>query len=316
MRKNEELSLVCPCAQKSGLKSASGRFLCSCPQCEHADLEMAFGTLDGTPVLISETRCDTVCRVANVQSYVARADEKTVGLRALLLGEGAVTQKNVARFLEEVKHSGPRPKILVIGSGTRGKGSDQMWLDEGVLVHGTDIYNSESVDVVCDAHYLPFPSESYEGVYVQAVLEHVVEPLKVVGEIARILKPSGVVYAETPFMQHVHEGAYDFTRYTVLGHRYLFKEFEEVASGGNGGPEVVFSWSIRYLVWAVTRSKRLGKLFGVAVSLLSRPLGALASRPSMHDASSGVYFLGRKVAGHTLTHKQLIGLYKGQFRHR
>ena len=38
---------------------------------------------------------------------------------------------------------------------------------------------------------------------------------------------SGIVYAETPFMQQVHEGAYDFTRYTVLGHRYLFKKFKQ-----------------------------------------------------------------------------------------
>ena len=62
-----------------------------------------------------------------------------------------------------------------------------------------------------------------------------VEPEKVVAEIYRVLKENGIVYAETPFMQQVHEGAYDFTRYTVLGHRYLFRQFHALSIGGNKG---------------------------------------------------------------------------------
>ncbi len=44
-------------------------------------------------------------------------------------------------------------------------------------------------------------------------------------EIHRVLKDDGIVYADTPFMQQVHEGAYDFTRFTLSGHRWLFKNF-------------------------------------------------------------------------------------------
>ena len=99
---------------------------------------------------------------------------------------------------------------------------------------------------------MPLQSNSFDGVWIQAVLEHVVEPSKVVSEIYRVLKTHGIVYAETPFMQQVHEGAYDFTRYTVLGHRYLFKDFEMIGIGGNKGPELVLAWAFRYFVWALT----------------------------------------------------------------
>ncbi|CAH2407660.1 hypothetical protein MES5069_620012 [Mesorhizobium escarrei] len=32
-------------------------------------------------------------------------------------------------------------------------------------------------------------------------------------------------------MQQVHEGAYDFTRFTELGHRWLFRRFETISRG-------------------------------------------------------------------------------------
>ena len=100
-----------------------------------------------------------------------------------------------------------------------------------IEVHSIDIYASPTVDLICDAHYLPLEGEYYDAVWIQAVLEHVVQPELVVHEIHRVLKPDGIVYAETPFMQQVNEGAYDFTRYTVLGHRYLFKKFSLIDRG-------------------------------------------------------------------------------------
>jgi hypothetical protein len=113
-------------------------------------------------------------------------------------------------------------------------------------------------------------------------------------------------------MQQVHEGAYDFTRFTVLGHRYLFKKFESIDFGGNKGPEVVFAWAARYLIWSITRSRNIGRVFGLVVGFLLRPIGCLVSKKSMYDASSGVFFLGRKSEGNGLSHKKTIQLYAGQ----
>lgn len=114
-------------------------------------------------------------------------------------------------------------------------------------------------------------------------------------------------------MQQVHEGAYDFTRYTVLGHRYLFKKFKQIEIGGNNGPEVVFAWSVRYLIWSLFRSKELARVVALLIGLIMCPLKLITSKKSMYDASSGVFFLGSKVDKQNLTHKDLVNLYKGQF---
>ena len=63
------------------------------------------------------------------------------------------------------------------------------------------------------------PFKEIDLVIIQAVLEHVMYPNKVVSEIYRVLKNDGLIYSETPFMQQVHEGPYDFSRFTESGHR-------------------------------------------------------------------------------------------------
>lgn len=94
-----------------------------------------------------------------------------------------------------------------------------------------DIYDSVNVQFVADAHMIPFRNDIFDLIIIQAVLEHVLDPHKVVSEITRVLKLQGIVYAETPFMQQVHEGPYDFTRFTESGHRFLFKSYNLISSG-------------------------------------------------------------------------------------
>jgi SAM-dependent methyltransferase len=231
----------------------------------------------------------------------------------LLQPKCEITELNCQRFIEVIIKETKKPKILVIGGGERGCGTRLLWENESVDVYSIDIYHSESVDIICDAHYLPFQDESFDGVWIQAVLEHVVDPTVVVKEIKRVLRLGGVVYSETPFMQQVHEGAYDFTRFTVIGHRYLFKNFELIDIGGNGGANIVLVWSIRYFIWSLTRSRFISRLAGIFCSFLFNPFNKLLSKKSLYDASSGVFFMGRKIEGHIVTHKDLITLYKGQF---
>ncbi|MEZ5361501.1 MAG: class I SAM-dependent methyltransferase [Bryobacterales bacterium] len=66
--------------------------------------------------------------------------------------------------------------------------------------------------MLCDAQRIPFADATFDAVVAQAMLEHVADPVRAVGEIWRVLKP-GLVYSETPFLQQVHAGPYDFTRY-------------------------------------------------------------------------------------------------------
>lgn len=197
----------------------------------------------------------------------------------------------------------------MIGAGSRGQGTERLWDDDTIKIHGVDIYIANPVDTVCDAHYLPFESDAFDGVWIQAVLEHVVEPNRVVNEIYRVVRPKGMVYSETPFLQHVHEGAYDFTRYTILGHRYLFKQFEEITIGPIGAPDLVFAWSVGAFVAGMTRLEILGKFTLELTALVLRPLRFLFSSKAVKDGCSGSFFLGIKTATVSITHRDLVNRY-------
>ncbi|MDA8787051.1 class I SAM-dependent methyltransferase [Porticoccaceae bacterium] len=309
------LPLVCLCSARAVLKATAGKdgYLCTSPDCIHSTPDGEFKINNGIPVLISEDLCDTVCDSGGDQKYVERPFRRYGGLKKLIIGESNVTKENCKKFISELMSENIGPKVLIIGSGEQGSGTSELWNNSNIEIHGIDIYGSTTVDAICDAHYLPLESSYYDGVWIQAVLEHVVEPTVVVQEIFRVLKSKGIVYAETPFMQQVHEGAYDFTRYTVLGHRYLFRNFESICIGGNKGPSVVFAWCCRYLAWSLTRSRLFGRVVGTVVGILVRPLEYIVADKSLYDASSGVYFLGRKSSSKHLTHKDLVSLYRGQF---
>jgi SAM-dependent methyltransferase len=306
----DDLRCVCPARAKLTRK---GTVLCCLNEsCIHHDPAKGFKILDDRPVIISPALCDTLCDPNEVQSYVDRSHSNKVILRKIIVGESGTTLTNCKRFCDLVTHEGKKAKILVIGAGEKGSGTGKLWDTPQIEITGIDIYVSVYTDLVCDAHYLPFADACFDGVWIQAVLEHVVEPQAVVTEIHRVLKADGIVYAETPFMQQVHEGAYDYTRYTVLGHRYLFRDFEAIDMGGNKGAETVLAWSIRYFFWALTRHKGVARLCGLATGVLLRPFKYLLSDKALYDSSSGVFFMGKK-SDNRIRHADLPKLYKGQF---
>lgn len=312
MQKN--LPLTCPCKLKKSLIKFEKFFLCGHNECEHNNKKNNFPIFESIPIIVSETRTDTICDRYNIKSYIKRPLSKFDKIKKLIIGESHVTKNNCDLFIKKLFANSKNPKVLIIGGAEKGSGTENLWNNKNIEIHSIDIYATQNVDVVCDSHYLGLESNYYDGVWIQAVLEHVVEPNLVVSEIYRVLKLNGIVYAETPFMQQVHEGAYDFNRYTVLGHRYLFKRFELIEIGGNKGPEVVFTWSVKYLLWSLFRSKILAKFIGVFLGIILRPLSLFISNKSMYDAPSGVFFLGKKVGNNNLTHKELIKLYKGNFK--
>ena len=309
------INLCCPCANKEKLVKCAEGYICVEKECLHSRSENAFPVINDIPILISETKTDTVCSLEYGKNYVERPFSELSTLKKWVVGESEVTKKNCKSFVDILIKAVGRPKVLIIGGGEKGSGTAELWNNGDIEIVSFDIYASTTTNLVCDAHYMPIEDNTFDGVWIQAVLEHVVEPNKVVSEIYRVLKTDGIVYAETPFMQQVHEGAYDFTRFTVLGHRFLFKEFEMIEIGGNKGPELVLAWALRYFIWSLTRSQKIAMVVGLGFGLLMRPFASLMSKASMYDASSGVFFLGRKSAlKSTVSHKDLIGLYKGQFQ--
>lgn len=232
-------------------------------------------------------------------------------IKALLSPEKASTVRN----LEEMRallQTREDPIVLVIGGGSAGQGTEGLYNDPRVRVIAFDIYPSAFTHFVSDAHDLPIASGSIDGVVIQAVLEHVVQPQRVVEEIWRVLKPGGLVYAETPFLQHVHEGAYDFTRFTESGHRYLFRDFALVRSGVSGGPGTQMAWSIDYLARGIFRSRRAGKMFKLMFFWLHW-FDRIIPEAYSSDAASGFYFLGRR-SEHRVSPQEIARFYRGAQR--
>jgi SAM-dependent methyltransferase len=217
-----------------------------------------------------------------------------------------------ARTLARLRAQTPRPRILVVGGGTASPGLRELYEGPGVETIGFDVYASPLTQFVADAHAIPLADGSCDGVWIQAVLEHVVDPWRVVAEIHRVLRPRGVVYSEFPFIQQVHEGTYDFVRLTERGQRWLFRHFEEVESGVLAGPGVALSWSIDHFVRSLTRSRVLGRVAGLGFAWLGWLDGLLGAREA-RDAASAYYFVGAR-SDTALGVKDLVAGYRGAQR--
>jgi SAM-dependent methyltransferase len=221
---------------------------------------------------------------------------------------------NFSRLAELLAERNAPPKVLVLGGSILGKGMNTIASAPGIELIETDVSFGPRTRLICDAHDIPFADSSFDAVIVQAVLEHVADPQRCAEECYRVLKPDGLIYAETPFMQQVHGGRFDFTRFTLLGHRRLFRKFSEIDAGAVGGPGMALAWSYTYFLRSFTTSRRMRELttaFAAYTSFVLKYFDRyLIDRPGGLDAASGFFFLGRK-SNIILTDRELVAQFKG-----
>ncbi len=113
-------------------------------------------------------------------------------------------------------------------------------------------------------------------------------------------------------MQQVHEQAYDFTRYTHSGHRWLFRSFDEVDSGVVAGMGTQMMWSFDHFFRVAFRSHFAGKVAKVLFSPL-RLFDLLGDPRKVYDSASAFYFLGTK-ASTPLAPVEMPDYYRGPRR--
>jgi SAM-dependent methyltransferase len=318
MRVLEEI-IQCPrCnAQLESLFSANPR--CANSQCAFA-IE-GFRTVGGQPILIdfeesifspsSRENSSMVPFMDGLPPAIGLRESTKNRLRRLFYGTNKVASEKSREFLDRLRSASTRPRVLVIGGGARGLGTEALYESDAIDLIGTDVYASPNTLVVVDGHRLPFRNESFDGVWIQAVLEHVIEPQMVAAEIHRVLRLGGLVYAETPFLQDVHAGAYDFTRFTLSGHRWLFRHFEQIDAGTVAGAGTKAQWSVRYLLRALGVRESLAVLLSLPLFWL-RLLDQFTKRGPNADAASCLYFFGIKSKIAPLTPKDMVSYYEAQ----
>ena len=313
--------LACPRC-RAGLAEDTHGFRCTEPACPYASSN-SFPRLGESVVAVDFER--SILRPEVVADWSSRLDAGESSqplhraaiqrvwpsLRSMWKPLNRVAERNVARLLTLLPDR--RARVLVVGGGTIGNGMGRLYAcGEDIEVIGLDLYRSDVTQVVADAHAIPLRSGSVDAVIVQAVLEHVLIPTAVVDEIHRVLAEDGVVYAETPFMQQVHAGAYDFTRFTASGHRYLFRRFDEIDSGAVAGPGTALLWSIDHLVRSLARSQHAGRLARALLFWL-RFLDRVVDPAHALDAASAVFFLGRRRSTE-MTRREIVSYYPGAQR--
>lgn len=283
---------------------------CVSPECMFS--EHSFDEIDGQLVLIDFH--DSIVQ----KDRIAPAQERSEGLVQRVLQRAhppnAVARKICARIVDEVRRTpGDRPRILIVGGGTLGSGLEDLNANPDLDIVSFDVFPSRFTQFVADGHRIPLADASVDAVIIQAVLEHVLEPTLVVSEIYRVLRPHGLVYGDTPFLQHVHEGAFDFTRFTESGHRWLFRNFTLIESGVVAGTGTQLAWSVAHAVRSVVPFKGISSLTRLVMAPIASLIDSIASRSHAIDGASSVYFYGRK-SDRPIRPSDMIEHYQGAQR--
>ncbi len=303
-------ALCCPRCH-SDLVAGSDRWTCANDACLYANL--GFPVAAAQPVLVDfEHSIFDRASYTDGRGSVLPRDDTGQGLRTrmrrALFGGNPVAAGACQILLTRLRAQTSQPLILIIGGGAVGLGTEAMYSSPDVRIVGTDVYASRFTTLLADGHCLPFRDGTFDAVWIEAVLEHVLDPQTVADEIHRVLKPDGLVYADTPFMQQVHEGPYDFTRFTQSGHRWLFRRFVEIDAGPVGGAGTSLLWSIRYFTRSFGANKYI--IFLTAMPFFwVRLLERFANRKLTSDAASGTYFFGIR-SGTALTPRQMVDYYR------
>jgi len=118
-----------------------------------------------------------------------------------------------------------------------------------------DYRASVSPDILHDLDNLPWPvsDASFDAIYMFSVIEHVSEPLKVIEECHRVLKPCGRIYLLTPHFSST-------ASYADLTHRWHFssRSFEYFVDGMSLCDDYGFYTDVRFVM-----EKRIISLHGV-----------------------------------------------------
>ncbi len=285
---------------------------CSSHACGHA-----YPVVDGRPILIDESA--SVFRIADYLGAPMRRPKQT-RLQSFLLQNlpsldlNLDASQNVARMRHLLGDVNRRPSILNIGGKHPKAAMAALRRDPSIDCVECDYVPAPTVAVVADPRSLPFAAGAFDAVLLDGVLEHSMDPQRVVDEAHRVLRPEGLVYSDSPFMLPVHGGAYDFTRLSALAHRKLFHRFARVHSGISSGPGTALGHAIQSVALSFVRSRRarfaVKALCRVSLFWIKYVDLLLGQRPAALDGAMGTYFIGRKAA-HSVPERELLSEYVG-----
>jgi SAM-dependent methyltransferase len=181
---------------------------------------------------------------------VASRDSKIVGVASRLIAD------LTARFYDTNLELHAKGRLLDLGCGKvplfdayRHYVTDNICID-----WENTVYKNDHLDVQADlTKELPFADGEFDTIILSDVLEHIAEPERLCGEIARVLSPNGKLLMNVPFYYMLHEEPHDYYRYTEFALRRLMDrsglQILQLQAMG-GAPEVmldVFSKNVMHV---------------------------------------------------------------------
>tara|TARA_A100001011_G_C14294485_1_gene837796 strand:- start:1116 stop:1997 length:882 start_codon:yes stop_codon:yes gene_type:complete len=156
-----------------------------------------------------------------------------------------------------------------------------------------------NIDVVADAHNIPYADNCVDFIHCEAVFEHLYNPQVAAHEMYRILKDGGKAYVVTPFMQTYHGYPDHYQNFTISGHKRLFQDagFKILESGSCVGP----LYSLMNMITAFIKNffpsplNHILRILWAGIEILLRPIDLyLANAKNAYVMSSSTYVVLEK----------------------
>lgn len=154
-----------------------------------------------------------------------------------------------------------------------------------------DVVPGPGVDVVGDAHALPFPDARFDAVVLSAVLQYCRNPWRVIEEVRRVLRPGGVALVNAPFLQPYckEAGSIDRYRFSRDGLCALFDEgFEVLESGVTLPTGSALAMVLRSTADTVSEHRVVSAALRLGVSWVAWPLSRVSAH--CHDDTAGAVY--------------------------
>ena len=117
-------------------------------------------------------------------------------------------------FIENISIFRQGSRILDIGGKKLNKRGEFDIGEYDLSVEYANLDESTKPDFLCDVTAIPASDDTFDGIILAEVLEHVPFPKDALKEAYRILKPGSYMLSTTPFMFHLHADPSDYCRYT------------------------------------------------------------------------------------------------------
>lgn len=219
------------------------------------------------------------------------------GIRAILDPENA----RIRVFLgEQANRLKENTKLLDAGAGSRPYRSLFASQDYQSCDMPGGFYK-QAHNFECYLHEIPRPDNEYDAVVLTQVLEHVPDPLQVLQEIQRILRPGGRLLLSVPLNAPLHGEPWHFFHFTHYGIQQLAQQsgfrVTEIEKVGGGlwliGKNLHTGLLKLFKQYDPFRARKRGQnpLLCVMMNLLLLPLYPLAYLPAAYIIRPLFYWL-------------------------